>query len=352
MSRKVKIGKRKIGQGEKCFIIAEIGSNHARDKRVVRKLIDAAAAAKFDAVKFQVYDPEEAFLKSISTTDYKLEHIYGRKPWWEVARDKILMPREWFQEMFDYARKRGLIVFSAVHRKKDIQFLLDLGSQVFKIASVDCNHLPLLKDVAKTKIPMIISTGMSSIEEIDESVKVLEGAGNKKLIMLHCVSCYPTRPEIINLRNIAMLQKRYGYPVGFSDHSISNASAIAAVALGACVIEKHITLNRRMKGPDHPFALEPKDMIELVKSVRETEKAVGQEKRQLAKDEISIRKIVRRSIAAKNCIKKGSRISLDMVKFSRPGTGLSPNVFEKKVRGKVVKCDIPAETLISWRMIR
>ncbi|MCK5013465.1 MAG: N-acetylneuraminate synthase family protein [Candidatus Omnitrophica bacterium] len=350
--KKIKIENAVVGDGMKSFIIGEVGSNHNRDKNVVRQLIDAAAEAKFDAVKFQVYDPEEAFSKNVTTTDVGLEYMYGKKPWWEIARDRILMPREWFEEMFDYVREKGLIPFSTVHRIEDINFLLKLGVGVFKIASIDCNHLPLLKEVAKCNKPLIISTGMARIEEIDETIKMLVEAGNKELIILHCVSCYPPKPEVINLRNIAMFEERYGFPVGYSDHSISNAFTLAALALGSCVVEKHITLDRKMEGPDHFFALEPKDMIDLVKSVRETESALGKEKRILFEDELAIRRMVRRSIVAQKNIKKDEVITPDMVKFARPGEGISPNLFKEEMEGRKANKDISAEEIISWDMIR
>jgi len=350
MMKKIKIENRMIGEGSSCFIIGEIGSNHNRDKEIVRKLIDAASEAKFDAVKFQIYDPQEAFSKKVTTADVGLEYMYGKKPWWEVARDRILMPKEWFKEMFDYARKKNLIPFSTVHRKEDIPFLLNLGVSLFKIASIDCNHFPLLREVAKADRPILLSTGMAYIEEIDETIKILVEAGNRKIIILHCVSCYPPKSQILNLRNILMLRRRYGYSVGFSDHSINNASAIASVALGACAIEKHVTLNRNMEGPDHPFALEPKDMKELVVSVREVEKALGKEERVLSKDELAAREMIRRSIVAKIDIEKGMAIVRNMVKFSRPGTGISPNLFGA-IEGKKTQKNIPAETLLSWNMI-
>ncbi|MDD2680364.1 MAG: N-acetylneuraminate synthase family protein [Candidatus Omnitrophica bacterium] len=349
-SKGIKIENRILGDNKKCFLIAEIGSNHNRSKATVRKLIDAAAKAKFDAVKFQIYDAEEAFSKNVTTSDVNLESMYGKGPWWKIARDKILMPRAWFEEMFDYARKMNLIPFSAVHRPEDIKFLLDLGAPLFKIASIDCNHLPLLKEVARLKKPMLISTGMAYINEIDETVKVLESLGNSKIVLLHCISCYPPKPLIMNLRNISMLRERYGYHVGFSDHSPMNVFSVAAVALGACVIEKHITLNRKMKGPDHPFALEPQGMIELVQSIRETEKALGSQERILSRDEIAARRMIRRSIVAKVDIKKGTPIKKGMVKFSRPGTGITPNLFEK-IEGRRANKDIKAETVISWRML-
>jgi sialic acid synthase SpsE len=262
------------------------------------------------------------------------------------------MPREWFKEMFSYARKKGLIVFSAVHWVPDIKFLLDLGSQVFKIASIDCNHLPLLKEVAKAGKPMIISTGMARLDEIDATVRFLRKAGNDKIALLHCVSCYPPKPGIVNLRNITLFKKRYPYPVGFSDHSVSNSMAVAAVALGATIIEKHLTLDRRTKGPDHPFALEPDDMIDLVRSVREVESALGSEKRILSKEELVSRKMIRRSLVARVHIAKGEIITEATVKYSRPSGGICPNDFEGRVKGRKAARDIPAETIITWGMVK
>lgn len=349
-NNKVKVENRVIGEEERCFIIGEVGSNHNRDKGVVRKLIDAASEAGFDAVKFQIYDAEEAFSKHVTTSDVGLDYMYGKGPWWKVARDRILMPREWFGEMFDYARKKNLIPFSTIHRVEDAGFLLDIGSSILKIASIDCNHLPFIKEIAKFNKPLMISTGMARIEEIDETIELIRQIGNKEVIILHCVSCYPPKPEIINLRNINMLKKRYNYPVGFSDHSPDNTFAIASRVLGSCVIEKHITLDRSMEGPDHTFALEPGLMKELVMSVRMLEQALGKEERALSEDELLARQMIRRSIVARVGIKKGMPITSEKVKFSRPGTGISPNLFEK-IKGRKAKCDISAETLISWDMM-
>ena len=350
MEKRIKIENRVIGEGEKCFIIGEIGSNHNLDKGVVRGLIDMAKDAGLDAVKFQIYDAEEAFSKNVTTADVGLEGMYGKGPWWKIVRDRILMPREWFGEMFEYARKKGIIPFCTIHRIEDAGFLLDLGSSIFKIASIDCNHLPFIKEIAKFNRPLLLSTGMAHVEEIDQTMKAIHQAGNNEVIVLHCVSCYPPRPEIVNLNNITMLKNRYDCPVGFSDHAQDNTFAVASVALGSCVIEKHLTLDRKMEGPDHAFALEPQDMKGLVESVRSLEKALGEQKRILSKDELAARDMIRRSIVAKKDIKKGSSITMESVKFSRPGIGISPNLFEE-VKHKKAKRDISAETLISWEMI-
>lgn len=350
MRQVIDIEGRKVGKEQKCFIIGEIGSNHNSDKQVVKGLIDAASDAGFDAVKFQIYDAEEAFSKKVMTTDVRLDSLYGVQPWWEIARDRILMPRDWFGEMFDYARSKKLIPFSAIHRPQDADFLLQFNLPVFKIASIDLHYHHLLRQLAKYKMPMIISTGMSFLSEIDETLRMLEAEGCDDIVLLHCVSCYPPRPEEINLKNITTLQEVFKVPVGFSDHSLGVVSSIAAVTIGAVIIEKHITLDRNMKGPDHPFALQPEEMSQLVKAVRDTEIILGSTKRILSDAETEARKMIRRSIVTRVPLKKGEKISFKKIKFARPGTGITTNEF-KYLEGRSVNQDIPAEEIIQWDMI-
>jgi N,N'-diacetyllegionaminate synthase len=350
MERIINIESVKIGEGQKCFLIAEIGSNHNLDKQVVRGLIDAAKEANFDAVKFQIYDPEAAFSKNELTTDVKLDHLYGVQPWWEVARDKILMPRDWFGEMFEYVRSKDLIPLSAIHRPEDVDFLKPFGLPILKIASIDLHYHHLLKQLIPYKIPFLISTGMAYISEIDETMRMLASEGVKEAILLHCVSCYPPRPEELNLKNILTLQHAFNVPVGFSDHSTGIESAVAAVALGATVIEKHITLDKASTGPDHHFALEPHEMKQLVVAVRETELALGKTSRIISAEESSARIMIRRSIVTKFPIQKGEKITFDKIKFARPGSGISTNEF-KYVENRRANQNIPAEEIIHWNML-
>lgn len=350
MKKVIDIEAAKIGIGTKCFIIGEIGSNHNLDKGVVRGLIDAAAEAGFDSVKFQIYDAAEAFSKHEMTTDVHLEHLYGVCPWWEVARDRILMPRDWFGEMFEYARSRRLIPLSAIHRPEDAEFLLQYGLSAFKIASIDLHYHHLLKKLAGYKKPMILSTGMAYLSEIDETMRMLEEEGSDEIILLHCISCYPPRPEDVNLLNIKLLQEAFHVPVGYSDHSTGIVSAIAAVTLGAVVIEKHITLDKTMKGPDHPFALEPNEMVYLVNSIREVEASLGGTKRILSREELESRKMIRRSIVARVPIAKGEIVTLEKIKFARPGSGITTNEF-KYVEGRRAIREISAEEIIQWSML-
>jgi sialic acid synthase SpsE len=342
---------RLVGPGQPVYIVAEISANHNRDKTVVRKLIDIAADAGFDAVKFQAYEPLEVFSGKITTRDVHLEHMYGDRYWWEVARDEVLMPREWFGEMFGYARSRGIQVFSTVHSVKDAEFIMQFDPPVFKVASIDVSYLDFIKGLAAFQKPIILSTGMHYLGEIEEAVRAIRQQGNDELALLHCVSCYPPKPETVNLRNIEMLEKTFDVPVGFSDHSPDNYMDVAAAALGACIIEKHVTLDRKMKGVDHPFSLEPEDMRDLVKGVRTAEKALGTYSRRLSEEEMGSRTMVRRSIAARVNIEKGEVFNRENLKLVRPGTGIHPRYLEQ-ILGRKAAADIDKEDLIIWEMIK
>ncbi|MCU0286323.1 MAG: N-acetylneuraminate synthase family protein [Acidobacteria bacterium] len=346
----INIDGKNVGPGYPVYLIAEIGSNHCGDKTVVKKLIDIAAIAGFDAVKFQTYDPLEVFSGKITTAELNMDPLYGYKYWWEVARDCILMPREWFGEMFAYAREKNLQVFSTVHSAKDAEFIMQFNPPVFKVASLDVTYLDFLVDLAGFKKPIILSTGMHYLGEIEEAVSAILNHGNGQLALLHCVSNYPPRPEDVNLYNIPMLQKAFDLPVGFSDHHPDNSMDVAAVALGACIIEKHVTLDRSLNGPDHPFALDPDAMMDLVKSIRDTEKALGTSKRVLSESELLARTVTRRSFVARIDIKKGEVLSRQNIKITRPGTGIHPKFKDLLFGRKAIK-DIAKEDIISWEMI-
>lgn len=351
MNKKFKIEKKFIGDGYPAFLIAEISSNHNRDKNTIKKLINYAAESGFDAVKFQIYDAEQAFSKNEMTTDVGLDHIYGIKPWWEVARDKILMPREWFGEMFDYVRKVGLIPLSAIHREEDCKFLLQFKLPAIKIASIDLNYYHLLKKLVKFKLPMIISTGMGTSREIKETYSNLNKWNQKQLALLHCVSVYPPKPENVNLNNIIDLKKKYKLPIGFSDHSSGTCTSVASITLGSNIIEKHITLDKNYPGPDHPFSIEPDEMKKMVKEIREIEKSLGSFKRVLSKEEEKNKKMIRRSIVSSRKILKGEKVSLSEIKFARPGKGMPTNDFYK-IDGKFAKKDILAESMLKQKMFK
>ena len=346
-----KIENKKVGLSQRVFTIAEIGSNHNRNKKTVLSLINACADAGFDCVKFQIYDPEEAFSKKETTKDVKLNHLYGLKPWWEVARDKILMPRDWFEEMFDYVRKKKMIPLSAIHRKEDCEFLLKFGLPAIKLASIDLNYFQLHKKLLKFKLPIIFSTGMGTDKEIEETVKFFKKKKKKDVALLHCTSCYPPKNNEVNLNNILNFQKKLKMVIGYSDHTVDNYAAFSAVALGAKIIEKHITLNKKYPGPDHPFAIEPKEMKELIYGIRKIEETLGLNKRSLSKRELSNRLMIRRSIVAKKNINKGAIITENDIKYARPGTGI-PITKSNMVINKMAKKNIQSETLLKFSMLK
>lgn len=343
----IKISKKKsIGENQPCFIIGEIGSNHNRNKGTVKKLIDACAKAKFDAVKFQLYDPELAFSKKLKVKDVGLSKMYQKDaPWWKIARDRILMPKSWFKEMYSYAKRKNLIVFSTVHNLEDYNFLKNIGVPIIKIASIDLEYNLLVNQISKLKKPTLLSTGMANINEIKKTVKIFKKNKNSNLVILHCVSQYPPSDKDLNLNNINMLGNKFKSVFGYSDHSADNFANFVAVAKGAKVIEKHITLNKKYPGPDHPFAIEPNEMIDLVKGIRRVEKMLGSYDRRLSKGDLKAKKIIRRSIVLKKDINKGDKINKDNVKFARPPGGISQNLFDK-YRKRKIKQNLKAETIL------
>ena len=344
------IENKKIGDENPCFLIAEIGSNHNRDKNTVFKLIDASADAGFDAVKFQIYDAKEAFSSKETTKDVGLDHLYGDKPWWEVARDTILMPRDWFGEMFEYIRKKGMIPLSAIHRPEDCEFLMNYNLPAIKIASIDFTYYQLLEKLIKFNLPMIISSGMADSKEIENTVNFLIEKKQNNFALLHCVSCYPPKAKDLNLNNIINFKNKFNVPIGYSDHFSEKSSAVTAVSLGANIIEKHITLDKKYPGPDHHFAIEPAEMKQMVEEIRNVELMLGQKDRVLSKTEFSNRKMIRRSIIAKKNINKGEAITLDNIKFSRPGTGIQTFEFHL-IENKKASKNISAETIIKLEMV-
>ena len=350
MSNKIKIENNIISENSNCYLIAEISSNHNRSKKTVKKLIDASSEAGFDAVKFQIYDPEEAFSKNETTKNVKLDYLYGMKPWWEVARDRILMPREWFGEMFSYVRKKKMTPLSAIHNERDCHFLKQFGLPAIKIASIDLNYRQLHRKLLKFNLPFIISTGMASIEEINDTVRFFKKE-KAKICLLHCNSCYPPLPKEINLNNILGFKKNFDVIIGLSDHADNNYASFASVAMGAKVIEKHITLNKNYPGPDHPFAIEPDEMKEFVKGIRFIEQSLGHYDRRLSIRETKNKKMIRRSLVAKKDLAKGSYINEESIKFARPGTGI-PTTEAHLFYKKKLKKNIKAETVLKKKYFK
>ena len=342
---RVKIGDRLVGGGELTFIIAEAGANHNRDFDMAKKLIDVAADAKADAVKFQTYSAETLYSKKTPEFSYlKGQNVHD-------LIKSIELPREWQQELAEYADQRGIVFLSTPFDYAAVDELDEIGVPAFKFASFEIVDLELLKYAASKQKPMIISTGMTNLGEIEDAISAIRSAGNDDIVLLHCNSLYPTPPEVVNLRAMGTMREAFKLPVGFSDHTLGIHISLAAVAMGACVIEKHFTLDRTLLGPDHSFAIEPNEFKEMVRCVREIEEAKGsgiKERSELEGDEMYVK--ARRSIHARVDISKGIRITRDMLIVKRPGYGIKPK-FIDMVIGREAKKDIIEDEWILWEMV-
>ena len=344
---KANVGNKFIGEGEPCFIIAEAGVNHNGDINLAKKLIGAAKDAKADAVKFQTFKAENVVIKNAEKAEYqktvKEESQYG-------MLKKLELTEEDFEELAEYAKDKGIVFLSSPFDKESVDLLEELDVPAFKIGSGEITNFPLLRYIAKKGKPIILSTGMATLGEVEEALNVIGDEGVEDVILLHCVSNYPARIKDVNLRAIETLKQAFKLPIGFSDHTLGITASIAAVAFGACVIEKHFTLDRNLPGPDHKASLEPDELKEMVQTIRDVEKALGTGMKRPAKDEEEIKKVARRSIVAKVDIPEGAIITEDMLDVKRPGTGVEPR-YMKKIVGARAKVDIKRDDLIAWNKL-
>ena len=343
MKKEVKIGNKKIGEGHPAYIIAEIGSNHNKDINIAKKLIDKAADARVDAVKFQTFKAKKLYSKK--TPKFSKDKV---TPYALIK--SVELPRNWHIELSDYAKMKGLHFLSSPFDYEAVDELHKIGVPAFKIASFEIVDLELLKYVAKKGRPMILSTGVANLGEIEEALSVIRSQGNDEIILLHCNSMYPTPIEIVNLNSITTMSAAFKIPIGFSDHTLGTNISVAAVAMGAKVIEKHVTLDRKMKGPDHSFAIEPDELKQLVQNIRDVEKARGTGIKERSEKEQEMYEKGRRSLIAAQDIPKGMKIKRNMIIIKRPGYGIKPK-FIDIVSGREAKVDIKAEQWITWDMI-
>jgi len=344
MQKRVMIGKRAVGASEPCFIIAEAGSNHDRKLGQAKQLIDVAVEANADAVKFQTFVAEKIAARTkadVARIDYG-----GARSLFELYKN-LELPREWQRELSLYCRKRDILFLSTPFDEEAVDQLEGLGVEAFKIASFELVHLPLLKCVARKGRPIILSTGMANLGDIEDALQVIREEGNEQAILLHCAINYPPPLESVNLAAMDTLRQAFQVPVGYSDHTLGVTVPIAAVARGANVIEKHFTIDKTLPGPDHSFALDPDELKAMVRSIREAEAAIGTPVKKAAPDEVEHLKRGRRSIFARVNIPKGAIISERMLAVLRPGIGLAPKYLEIIV-GRKAQRDIVANEPITW----
>jgi len=310
-----------------CFIVAEISANHGQNFNRAVALIREAKKCGADAVKFQAYTPDTLTI-DVNNRYFRIKHPkWGGRSLYELYK-KAYTPWGWFKKLKKIAREEGLVFFSTAFDKTSVDFLEDLGVPIHKIASFEIVDTPLIEYAASTKKPLILSTGMATIEEIKEALRVAAIAGARDIMLLKCVSSYPARPEDMNLRTIPHMQGLFGCPVGLSDHTLGTGVSIAAVCLGARLIEKHFTFNRKIKTPDSFFSLEPQEFKELVTAIRVAEKSLGRVCYNPTQSEKK-NKIFRRSLFVVKDVKIGERVSWDNVKSIRPGYGMPPKSLQE-----------------------
>jgi len=344
------IAGRKVGLGQPCFIIAEAGVNHNGDLELARRLIDVAKTAGADTVKFQTYKTELGMTLDAPKAEYQMVTTDTSESQFDMLKQLELSPQA-HQELQEYCVERGILFLSSVFDEEsaDLLELLDVPS--FKIPSGEITNLPLLKHVARKGRPMIVSTGMSTLGEVEAAVQTIQGTGNENIVLLHCVSAYPAPPEDVNLRAMQTLAAAFGLPVGFSDHTLGVAIAVAAVALGACVIEKHFTLDRTLPGPDHQASLLPDELNELVRSIRTVELAMGHGRKEPVASEADTALVSRKSIVAARSIAAGTMITGELVTLKSPSTGLPPSMLDQVI-GRATVQDISEDALITWDMLK
>lgn len=342
-------GERKIGPGQPVFIVAEMSGNHNQDINRAYQIIDAAAEAGVDAVKLQTYTPDTMTIDcNKKYFQVKVNEAWKGQTLYSLYK-KVYTPWDWQPKLKKYAENKGLVIFSSPFDETAVDFLENMGVALYKVASFEVVHLPLLKKIGSTRKPVIMSRGMASVEEIALAIKTLKEAGAPQVAVLHCVSSYPALPREMNLSTIPNIAKKFQVIAGLSDHSLSFTVALTSVALGASIIEKHLTLRRADGGADAAFSLEPKELKELVQTVREAEQAIGQPSYEAGKKE-SENIIFRPSIWVVRGIKKGETFNEKNILVRRPGQGLAPRYYEEIIGKKAVQ-DAERGEPLSWKMV-
>ena len=348
--RLMTIGNKKIGGNYPSYIVAEISANHLQNFKRALAIIDAAYEAKADAIKLQTYTPDTMTVNSKK----KWFQITGKNTWSGYNLYQLYQeadtPWEWQPKLKKYAEKKGLELFSTPFDETAVDFLETMKVNVYKIASFEVTDIPLLEKIAKTRKPIIMSRGMANLKEIQMAIKTLKANGAGQIAILHCTSAYPSPYKEMNLKTIADLSKRFKVVSGLSDHSLGIEVPVAAISLGAKIIEKHITLSRKDGGPDAQFSLEPDEFKTMIQAIRHVEEAIGKVKYGQAGKEENKNRQFRRSIWAVKDINKDEKLTKENIKVLRPAIGLEP-IYFKKVLGKRVTKRITKGTPITDKII-
>lgn len=344
----IKLGKKEVGNFLNPYIIAEIGANHNGDMDLAKKMILSAKEAGADCVKFQSWTPsslisKEEYERNQSYNDSKKKHFGSLK---EMVEKYALTEKQHF-ELKEFCDKNKIAFASSPFSKEEADLLNRLGVDFFKIASMDINYLDFIHYVASFKKPIIISTGMATLAEIEKALQTCYDAGNQDVILLHCISIYPPEYKDIHLKNINMLQNTFDVPVGFSDHTIGTSIPLASVVLGACIIEKHYTLDKDMPGWDHEVSANPQEMRVICQESKNISQSLGNNKRIVSKAEEEKKFKFRRSLVLTRDIKKGEVLQKEDITAKRPGTHIPPNEMNFVV-GHTLNRDMKQDELIAW----
>lgn len=329
-------GLRRIGPGQPVFIVAEMSGNHNQSFARAKKIIDAAAQAGVDAIKLQTYTADTLTIDS----DKKYFQVRTKNSWSGETLyslyQKAYTPWEWQPKLKKYAESKGLVLFSTPFDESAVDFLEKMHVPLYKVASLEIGDIPLLKRIARTRKPVIISRGAATVAEVRTAVKVLKQGGASQVAVLHCVSSYPAEPEYMNLATIPDIAKKFNVVSGLSDHTLGITVPVAVAALGASIIEKHFILKRSDGGPDSFFSLEPKELAEMVSAVWDAQKAVGKPTYTPLKKELPVLAF-KKSIFVVSDIKKGEKFTKKNIRVIRPGQGLSPAEYERVLGKKAAK---------------
>jgi pseudaminic acid synthase len=348
--QEITIGGRKIASGAPPWIVAEMSGNHNQSLERALQIVEAAAKAGAHALKLQTFQPDTITL-NVNQGEFYLgdpDNLWAGTTLYQLAQ-QAYTPWEWHQPIFDRCRELGMIGFSTPFDETAVDFLETLGVEVYKVASFENVHLPLIRKIAATGKPMIISTGMASIAELDEAVAAARQAGCEELVLLKCTSTYPASPENSNLLTLPHLRDLFNVPVGISDHTLGIGVAVASVALGATVIEKHFTLRRADGGLDAAFSMEPEEMTQLVLESARAAQSLGKISYGPTEPEKAAREY-RRSLYISQAMQAGETFTTQNLKVVRPGLGIAPKHYET-ILGKTINQDAPAGTALKWELI-
>jgi N-acetylneuraminate synthase len=348
--RNIKVGERLVGDEQPTYIVAEIGSNFDGDLEQAQKMVDLAKDAGADAVKFQSFLADK-IVSRFGFKDLQMSfQAKWKKPVYEVYKEAEF-PREWHIDIAEHCQKRGIEFLSTPYDEEAVDLLNELEAPCFKIGSGDINYLPLVKYTAAKGKPIILGTGASTLGEVEKAVDAIRSVGNEDIILLHCVSNYPSPIEQANVRAMVTMREAFQVNVGLSDHSPGFLAPLAAVALGACIVEKHFTSDKTRKGPDHSFAMNIAEFAEMVENIRLVEKALGSPIKRPVSSEVETIIIQRRCIYAKENIPRGAIVRKNMLEILRPDKGLKPENMDLVI-GMRARKNIQKGDALTWDMLQ